>query len=299
MENKNIAQGFIVGSTIHPYFMIQREFKRNSKLKLYLNKKFPTEVKMDQTEYTMLKLLELIENIIINEQLYDRTNPYIILCDVDLGMALNVHATHLAETYEYVERQLKPTQIPNNIKKYKGIESSEHLTTLQNPKWTSTEATAIQAFKTDPTYLSVHQRFKPKQKLKKFMTEERKRKPTDIYTVIEIIKEIVEYIGQHELEMIHAPNPKLFLIKDTPLGNALEVNSFDMLQLVHLTKHQLEEEKKNFPDDLQDVVKSVAETLTARVRANNDENHYVATVTITTTGGPIPDDSYTTSIDIN
>lgn len=298
MEKQFIIPGFIVGKAVDPYFTIHREFKQNSKLKVYLNKKFPTEVKNDKKEYTMLRILQLIEQIVNTEKLYDKTNPYIILCDDDLGFALNVHGTLTADTYEYIEKQFKPRRKSSiNVKAYRGVESYDHLATLRTPKWASTTATAIQAFKVTLSSTSEHTRFKPKQKLKTFMTEQLKRKPKDTYTIKEIVTEIVQYIKQHEQEMIFKPNPKLILIKDTPLGTALAVNSMDLSQIIHLVRHQLIEEK--LPEEIEHIMQSVAETLTAKIRKNRDNNQYVATITVNTTGRGIPNNSYTTNMDIN
>ena len=241
MRHQNI-RGFIVGPTNDPYFMIQRDFTYDSKLREYLKRKFPTKVNDDRCEYTMREILELIGKIVENEALYDENNPYIIICDNDLAEALEVHALFTTDTYEFVEQQLPPRIYQNTpYKQYEGMTSSNHLSKLSTPKWASKEATAVKAFKKDITQTYADSLFKPTKNLEKFLIEQCHRRAYETYNIFEAIAEVTNYLAINEENMIKEQNPRVVIIKDTPLQDALEVGHFDMLQIIHLVRNQLDE----------------------------------------------------------
>lgn len=267
MKNYNIAEGFVVGSPKDPYFTIQREFVQNSKLREYLNKKFPTKVNKDRNEYTMIEILKLIETIVEDEILYDVNNPYIIICDDNLATAMNVHKTFITDTYEYIEKQLIPRKDQYQCRGYEGMTNSQHLAKLPTPRWASKEATGVKALKKDITQTYPNSVFKPSKQLEKFLIEQCHRETSDTYNIFEVIAEITNYLSINEDALIQESNPRIMTIKNTPLETALEVGTFDMLQIIHLVRYQLEE-----IDIPVYIARTPTKTTINADKKNNDEN---------------------------
>lgn len=83
-----------------------RKFKQGSTLHEYLASKKSHLINKTNSRYRLSTVLLAIKQIIEEEELYDKRNTAIIVCDKELEIALDVSSLHVSQLRQIVEEQM-------------------------------------------------------------------------------------------------------------------------------------------------------------------------------------------------
>jgi hypothetical protein len=207
--------------TYHRYF----KFRWSSTLHRQLQLRFP-QIITAQRIYVLHQILWLINQIILTDQLYDKENPYVIVCDAFLDTALNVHALHTTQLKEMVLRQMMDTgtsqtqiQKDNTPKMEYRYFDGQNNTRATIPTWANMKAKAIEyRLNIDP-----HHNDEDLYRLDQDFYEEMIKVPQNerkfVYKYNDILWMFYRYIHHNKNTIVDNRNVKVLTIKNTPLKN--------------------------------------------------------------------------------
>jgi hypothetical protein len=78
-------------------YLCSRKFKNDSRLRTYLAFKKPTSGFIHRDTTTLQEVLQFLKELISDEQLFDKRNASVVICDPSLEDALNCKGMHLTE----------------------------------------------------------------------------------------------------------------------------------------------------------------------------------------------------------
>lgn len=193
-------------------------FKNNSTLYQYLKNK----INNFKEFYTLREILKFLKDIIVRENMFDDTNPAIILCSKDLETALNMKALHVTEMKEVVLWQLYP--LPDNFQHFLGAVTKPK--PVQNCKR-----------KNDDIYQNENNRFTLTPAFYKVFEPVVNNKK--IFSYSEIVEMLSAYIISNKEKFLEPRNIKVALVENDPLGIAFGVKSFHRCQVTSLLRKQI------------------------------------------------------------
>jgi hypothetical protein len=236
-----------LGGLYTPIFKL----KKNSLLKEYLAKHIQDQL---PNIFKLTTLLTKLKNIIYDTHQFDENNPSIFLFDNELNVALDVPALHYDQLYKFVHKHLK------------------HIITLQ-PRLTLDTKWAINMYPTEPkpnihiyntpTFKSpyivlftnspaINPIVPPNDKicfaLENDLCVMKKKlrlvldgmpdfpKQEFIFTFQDIQKYVTSYVMYKKYFLVDPRNPVIYITKNDPLGDALNVKAFHIAQLENLIR---------------------------------------------------------------
>ena len=248
------------------------EFNPHSELRMLLINKTGVE----KNYYSLCEILTFLKNIIKEEELFDHTNPSIVICSKELERALNCKACHVSEIRDLVMSQI--TKIPEEAlrKKYaqqinncKGTQSDTHSHNLNlgvprdyQPQPQQQPKTRIKTANISTTiWTDRHAKFTLTPELLKVFHLVPGADPLQtIFSYEEVTLLLSRYILLRKRRIFDSRNIKLALVADDPLGNALKVRSFHRSQVNYLLRRQLTPVNSDCSPDLAIVTKNITTT---------------------------------------
>ncbi len=223
-----------------------RCFHPTSTLHKYLSHRRPGSIPLENRKYSLSHIILSLMEIIEDDRLFDPANPMIIICDTFMEEALQIKAFHLTDLKRIISRQL--FRIPENHKTYflhDGCEIpindfDDNIATHALPAWGNPIATAVLARQTMTTKFDTFALYEMSPNLRDTLKEpcniHKKRR---YFPYNEIICMFSYYINKNRYKLFDPRNPLVAIVKDDPLGKALEVKAFHQKQAISLLRHQL------------------------------------------------------------
>ncbi len=268
--------GFLIGQNDDPYYTVERRFTKYSSLKAYLSEKFPKDVTSSKQDYTLYKILELIEKIVDTEKLYDTNNPGLIIGDDDFASALNTRVILTSNVHSFVVRQLKLPMQSLKIIKNDGpkLEANHDVHDwVHLPKWASEEATMVKAAKITTNSIEECRLWEVRPKLKKFMNQiNNKLHERSLFKFEEIVMTIVRSIREEKFTKHETSHYATVTITDDLLKEALEGTALDQTQLIPLVQLKLIRNHEAIPSNIHDALDKAMEFI-HRSNQGKDEPH--------------------------
>lgn len=278
------------------------EFNPLSELrKLLINK-----TGVEKNYYSLYEILTILKNIIKREELFDHTNPAIVICSKELEKALNCKACHVSELRDLVMSQI--TKIPEKAlrKKYapqihncKETQTDIHSSNLNpevprdcQPQSQQQAKTRIKTANFSTTiWTDRNTKFTLTPELLKVIHLVPGTDPLQtIFSYEEVTLLLSKYILLRKDKIFDSRNILLALIADDPLRDALKVKSFHRSQFKHLLGRQLTPVNSDCSPDLAKVIKN-----TIRLDIMVTEKHTpIDSVSADTKRQPLPKTSIST-----
>lgn len=205
-------------------------FKPNAPLKNYLvhkNKKIPEP-------FTLLNILLLLKEIIIEEKLFDPRNVSIILCNPELDKALNKKALHITELHWLVLFQMRKMccQTTESLDNTKLPEQCSDFKLYFPEKPKPTEGDSASLFSMQHLLRSILSVANGSNGM------ECKHKQC-LFTKDEITKLVLSYLKTKHTSLTDPRNPYIFFVKNDPIGWAFQVDAFHESQIPSLIQKQI------------------------------------------------------------
>jgi hypothetical protein len=245
-------------------------FKLGSPLKKYILKK----TSYNHESYTLAEILTILKVIIRDAEMFDMRNPAIILCDKDLENALNMRALHVTEIRNIVFCQLicLPEKDQQALQQQQKLLSNpslspthlnQSLSVSQPPKsmpiillsppardceLKASGKTTRDVFpalfpdnKINPSiYSDINARFELKQDFRTLLSSLPNFKSNQkLFAYAEITKYLSSYILSKKELFFDKRNIKVALIKDDPLSQLFQVDSFHRCQVTNLLRRHI------------------------------------------------------------
>ena len=231
--------GFIIGNENDPYYDRKRTFLQNSKVKQYLQKKYPETITESQRTYTLREILKLIESTVEKENLYHRDNPELIIGDEEFETAFGPRLMMTTDVHHLVSRQMK-TNI-NRRENGPDLGDPNKIQPRYLPKWATEQATAIKSAREADISTIIDEDLKVSKKLSELMNEQNNYKePREIFNLSEILDTLLRCLRNKNMAQKETMNTLAVTITDRTLQDALGVTALDVRQLVSLAQHQTE-----------------------------------------------------------
>ena len=221
-------------------------FRPDSLLHSYLVRKLPAFFSKDRTDYSLELVLRALTKIIKDEILYDPQNPMIIMCDLDLEIALNRRAFHVSDFVEIVAAQFFPLE--------DRVEGSSKVTRTELkagaisdpdgfllPMWASKTANAVvaRAHKLQTVFDIESSYYVKPAFLKVLRMVEGVDQTQIIFKYKDITNLLSQYITARKDELFDLRNISVALVENDPLGYAFGVRAFARSQVHSLFCSQL------------------------------------------------------------
>jgi len=175
----------------------------------YLQCKKPDSNYHKNTATTLDKILNDLKIIIFNEQLYDKTNPSIIICDAALETALNTKMIHILEVKDTVLSYLSKSDYDMHDKLDLSCQELDRFNQF------SIKNNLHEIFVTIPNFIPHKQ----------------------IFTYLEISNLCLDYLNlPRDIPLFDERNSNIWDIRNTPLGNLFQINYFHKSQIPTLLK---------------------------------------------------------------
>ena len=227
----------------------KREFNKHSKLHRYLAYRYPGSITLEEYNYQVCEIVLTVTHIIIEDKLYDPENPTIILCDIILEDAIDIHAFHITSLKRVITRQFTKTpDDPTGPHNVDGGMFDLHITspatnneTYALPSWANPNAKAVRArvdnikrpFDTRGSYY-----VSPKL-LTVFKTIRDISPNQIIFEYKEITAMLTTYIMENKTRLFNPKNHLIAMVKDDLLGEVFGVLAFHRNQAIGLLRQQL------------------------------------------------------------
>lgn len=223
-----------------------RIFHPTSTLHKYLSHRRPGSIHLENREYSLSHIILSLMEIIEDDRLFDPANPMIVICDTFMEEALQVKAFHITDLKRIISRQL--FRIPDRHNTYflhDGCEIpikdfDDNIATYALPAWGNPIATAVLARQTMTNKFDILALYEISQNLRDTLEEpcniHRKQR---YFPYGEIVNMFSYYIHENKYKLFDPRNPLVAIVKDDPLGEALEVKAFHQKQAISLLRHQL------------------------------------------------------------
>ena len=196
-------------------------FKRYSKLKSFISNK----TGVTKRYYRLIDILNSLKKIIREENLFDQTNPSIILCSPELEGAINQKALHVTEVRDHVLVQLIRVCNKNMIEN-----SAQIVYTAPGP--------ILSLLSKISTYKNAQFTLKPKF-LEVLHSVEGADQAKTYFCIEEITLLLSKYIIARKDKLFDSRNIKIALVQSDPLGAAFGVKAFHRCQIIKLLQSQL------------------------------------------------------------
>ena len=219
-------------------FLSVYQFKVGSDLWLYLKNRRPT---FRKRRFTLKELLTEFHSFFkTNKHLLDPTNPYMIICDEKLKNLFNARVFHISQLGEQLAEKLVL------VEKYTGFNPITEKALNSKPILPLASVTpstnSVISDPRQPIFLKAlfntdlnsnpNCKFIPSDKLRTlFKSLSGFDNSKACFTGKEIGNYFKTYIIEEGLKLVDLTNTCCFIVKDTPLGQALGVNTFHKSQL--------------------------------------------------------------------
>lgn len=219
-----------------PYFI----FAESSKLKHYIKNLMPKS----KTFYQIKEINWILLNEIKKSHLYDSSNPYIILCNKDpnLKYALSKETTHINELRDIIAKEMFKIEDTEKVKLH--IKNKRRNDEAESP-FTEDSLTSLQNFfnlkSTPEETFEENQKFMCRPKFLKVLNTLPyfKHEKQDQFSWHEINNHLQTYMLINRVKFFHKDYKDIAIVKDSLLGDALQVNAFHKDQIKHLALQQL------------------------------------------------------------
>ena len=214
---------------MNTYFDMPYVFKVSSYLPTYLRSKSPDHemFKPDRRAVTLREILLCLKDVITREHLFDPNNQVIVLCDQDLGRALDVKAMHLSEVVTYVRQQLS-------------IAPGDILPTTPKPQQSKDSSPAIGVPTVALEPIEASTRFKLRPAFRRVLDELPEVEVNQmVFTYDEIVGYLSRYILSKKRLFFDARNIKVAMVAGDALGKAFGVRAFHRSQATAFLRKQL------------------------------------------------------------
>ena len=235
------------------------EFRPNSRLQRFIN----FRGKCNKTLFTFREVLVSLRDIILEEGLYDKRNPSVILCSEELEAALNMKALHITEIRNVVLKHLFLINPNLALADVSQISSQDHFKIVtSNPESVTLAAqklagisgkSTIRASEPSSTFTCKPEFLRVMQTLPNVNKDQR------VFSYEEIVMNLSSYIMNKKHQFFDTRNVKLAMVKDDILGKAFGVDAFHRCQVHNLLRGQLTPINASSPNDPGNLVKPATE----------------------------------------
>lgn len=222
-----------------PYFI----FTESSKLKRYVKSLTPKS----KTFYRIKEVYSILLDEIRESRLYDSSNPYIILCykNPDFRDALSTEAIHINELKDIITKEMFKIEDTEKVELYiknrKASKKAKNNSQILEKYLTEQSLTNLKSFFAPTEDFEKDQKFACRPKFLKVL----KSLPyfdhvnQDHFLWEEIRSHLQTYMLINCVKFFSKGHKNIAVVKDSLLGDALQVNAFHKDQTKYLVLQQL------------------------------------------------------------
>ena len=235
------------------------QFLPRSRLKRFFIRKTGNK----RTYYSLREILISLKEIIKEEEMFDQSNPSIIICSSEFERALGVKALHVTEIRDLVLSQL--TKVRDQALEGNSIQVGKTSGSPTNIPRTTTDQNGQQTQKQPAlypktikstnisvtTYTNKNTRFTVRPNMLKVLrlvpgVDNKKT----VFSYEEITQLLSKYILSRKDDIFDPRNIKLAFVANDPIGIAFGVRTFHRCQINDLLRHQLIPFSSDHPPNL-------------------------------------------------
>ena len=217
--------------------------------------KLPNQFQWDTLEYSLVRILAGMTEIIKMDKRFDLENPYIIVCGPVLDIAFNVSALHADEILKKVNDHLQPdSEFNESFQKFPNQEhntQTQLYSRLKLPGWNNREAVIHKASLVGGSFLweaDANYRVKP-ELLAVIRSVTNADQEKEIFKANEITKAVSAYIIQNKSTFFDLRHIRVAHIENSLLEKAFGVKYIDKVQVIRCIKYNVVEKvEKVHPD---------------------------------------------------
>lgn len=218
-----------------PWWCRIKTFIEHSTLQEYLTHK-PGPINWSKRHWDLVDIMNVLEECIQNEKMYDKNNPIIVILSPELEDILNVKFCSIYDLPDYLERHF--------VQRHFGKIKWNHAETKQKmPRWARRDAKALVKINSVPRDFDTTASYKLSPKLKKAL--QKKIKPVldpkrNVFEYKEITEALSIYLRDMENNiLVDYRSIRVANITKDPLKKAFSCNFFSRDQVSDLLRSQL------------------------------------------------------------